>query len=176
MNMLKSHSIRLAVNLCLIGAMLLSYGGIAPAIASACQTSASTTAKCAGCGHCDVEHEGGRCGCCSKKNHNPAKEEKKAPQKGCCHNSNATDKESNESEESDSQGVSACLCGQGSQPAVPAPQTRIDLEQVLKLAPKLFSSLLSLDDNKSSRTIVSRSQPLFLLPHASQRLLCIWLI
>ena len=173
--MLKSHPIRLAVNLFLIGAISLTHGGIAPAIASACQSSASTTAKCSGCGHCDVGHEGDKCGCCSKTDSKPAQEKKLPKRKGCCSGSSdaATDEASQESESND---VSACFCSQGSPPAIPASQNRIDIEQVLRLTSEPTSVLNPPDDGKSSLAISSRSQPIFLVPHASQRLLCIWLI
>lgn len=173
--MLKFHSIRLAVNLFLIGAISLTHGGIAPALASACQSSASTTAKCSGCGHCDVEHEGDHCGCCSKTNKKPPQEKELPKRKGCCSGSSDTASD-NASQEPESNDVSACFCGQGSPPAIPASQNRIDVEQVLRLASEPTSVLIPPDDGKSSQNISSRSQPIFLVQHASQRLLCIWLI
>jgi len=170
--MLKSHPIRLAVNLCLIGALLLSHGGFGPAIASACQASAITSAKCAGCGNCAVESEGARCGCCSKKGNEAPAKQQHAQNHGCCHESPATDESNNDS---DSDGVGACLCGQGSQPAVPASQSRVDVEQVVKLATNLVSTLGS-DDYAAARSVVNWSESLILLPRDSQRRLCIWLI
>lgn len=170
-----SRSIRLAVNLFLIGAISLTQGGIAPALASACKSSASTTAKCSGCGHCDVEHEGEHCGCCSRKKSKPSQEKKLPKKKGCCSGSSDAS-EGKANPEPESNDLSACFCGQSSPPAVPASQTRVDVEQVLRLASEPTSILIPCVDSKSALDISSRSQPIFLVPHASQRLLCIWLI
>lgn len=171
--MLRSRPIRLAVNLCLIGALLLSHNGFGTAIASTCQTTASTSTKCSGCGHCAVDGEGARCGCRKKQGHTPATEKQHSQHKGCCSKKSVADETNHQSHSSD---VGACLCGQGSLPAVPASQSRVDIKQVLKLAPKPRSTSLSLDAYTPSRASAGRSQPLFLMPHASQRLLCSWLI
>lgn len=165
--MLKSYPIRFAVNLCLVAALLVSPGSYGSAQAAVCQENASTTAKCAGCGHCSVDNEGSRCGCCCRKNRKDLLE--KRPAKSCC-------QETPDSGSSESSSVGVCLCGTGSQPAVPASQNRLEVEQILKLAPRQLSFTMQSGGDSATRRASILSPPKFLLPHAAQRLLCMWLI
>ncbi len=174
--MLKSAPIRLAVNLCLIGALLLSQGGVFTAIASACEVTACGTATCSGCGHCEVESDGERCGCCSKKRQQPAHERTKATKKACCHSSPAVPATSIEQQETEPQGFSACFCGLDSEPAVPASEGRIAIEQVIKAAPKRAAPAVPLDVASANRATSRFLEPVPLLPRFSQRQLCIWII
>jgi hypothetical protein len=168
-----SLPIRLAVNLCLIGALLLAQGGFDTAISLACQSAASSSANCSCCGCCALKHDGSRCDCCSKQQVKPAASQRVAQPKSCCQSSPTAVEAGCES---DLPEINVCLCGHRSRPTAPASQYRIDVEQLLKLTPKPITSLLSLADGAATRAGVSRSQPLFLVPHAAQRLLCTWQI
>lgn len=175
-NMLKSAPIRFAVNLCLIGALLLSQGGVFTAIASACEVTASGTAKCSGCGHCEVESESERCGCCSKKCQQPAREHTKATKKAYCHSSPATPSANPLPQEPEQQGFSACFCGLDSEPAVPASDGRVEIELLIKAAPKRASLAIPVDLASANRASSRFLEPVPLLPRFSQRQLCIWII
>ena len=175
-NMLKSAPIRLAVNLCLIGALLLSQGGIFTAIASACEVTASGAAKCSGCGHCEVASMGERCGCCSKKRSQPAHEHTKAAKKSCCHSSPATPSANPLPQETEQQGFSACFCGLDSEPAVPASDGRVEIELLIKAAPKRTSLAIPVDLASANRASSRFLEPVPLLPRFSQRQFCIWIL
>jgi hypothetical protein len=171
--MLRSRPIRIAVNLCLTGALLFSNGGFSPAIASVCETTASSSAHCSGCGHCLVEHPGAPCGCCSRQQHQLAAKQKVARPKSCCHPSPAAAQTGSPSNVAK---VNACHCGHGPQPAAPTSQDRVEVEQILKLAPQPICSPLSGADQTALAAVLRQSHTQFRLPHASQQLLCIWRI
>lgn len=165
--MLKSYPFRLAVNLCLVGALLLSPVGIGSTSAAPCQASASNAAKCTGCGTCSAARDGSCCGCCCKESRTTAS--KPSPTKSCCQKNSKT-------EESQSAILGVCLCGKSIPPAVPNSQYRIDVEQVLKLAQALGTTLPTSVEDTLDCLATSWSPPTSLPPRTSQRLLCIWLI
>ena len=158
--MLKSRSIRLAVNLCVIGALLLPGDAFLPvfgqsAIESSCESSASNEPTCEGCGHCQVSKPGDRCGCCAK-----------------CHQ----ELDAKDVDRTAAEGV--CLCGSDSLPAVPVTPSRSTSEEVVRLL--VCSSVKGSFEAAGSVSLVFSGghspAPLSLLPRDSQRRLCVWRI
>lgn len=170
--MLKSHSIRSAVKLCVTVALLLSHGGFTMPLASACQPSASTVTKCEGCGHCDVDSKEERCGCCSKKSRQATYDQKSPRKKSCCSKSTASDVSSAETK---SQGIGACFCGQDTPPIIPQ-QTRSDVQQILKLTSTYFSSPITPEVKAVTWAASAWPELRFVSSLESQQLLCIWRI
>lgn len=175
--MLKSRSVRLAVNLCVIVALLLPSSGGQPASAAECGPTASTEV-CEGCGRCHVSHRGEHCGCCCKRH--SAKSPSKLADKGisdgksCCHTPDT--KLPRDKQQAEPSKV-LCLCGGQSTPAVPAQQNRSASERLVKLlslGPVVSGVPLALDGNSP---VLSRpNAPASLSPHEVQQRLCVWRI
>ena len=157
---LQSRSIRLAVNLCVIGALLLPNGGLRAASGSNCHEVASSTACCEGCGHCSVEQLGTRCGCCSTQ------------RKGCCHSHGAKDSTDREPRKED-KGI--CLCNPSPLPTAPAPTSRTSVEQLVHLLTTTADRFVRTEE-ASARSTGDPSAPSSLLPLNTQRQLCVWRI
>lgn len=165
--MIKSRSIRIAVNLCVTVALLLPGSSFGNSLTSPCELNASSEAKCKGCGHCSVSSPGQRCGCCCKKKDTSHQES------GCQSSSRSLAAKKNNS--GSSQGV--CLCKADKQPAIPASQCRSLFEQILQLRHFASTSLsASAADAMHSCTMEGHCVPTSLLPRDSQRLLCVWRI
>lgn len=175
----KSRSIRIAVNLCVIGALLMPSGGMQPAKAAKCNATASSEAVCEGCGHCRVSTPGERCGCCATA---PPKQALKAgvrTAKGCCHQptSASMQRQTKHSGNNRTKTSGACLCGSEPQPPAPIPNNRRVDEQLVKLllaAPPLGFAAAACDP--SDLTVEHYSAPPSHRPHDSQRRLCVWRI
>lgn len=172
---LKSRSIRIAVNVCVIGALLLlPSSGYRTTSAADCDAAVSGTATCQGCGNCSVSKSGESCGCCCRKPTTRPAKVKPSESKGCCKHSSSSPAQS---EEASSEHLGVCLCGQQQQPKAPAPQNRSGPErliQVLMNAPAVDD--LPVDNMTRGSLVEQVAGPPFLLPHDSQRRLCIWLI
>jgi len=169
---LKSRSIRSAVNLCVTVALLLPGGGIQAAAAETCCSSAST-AKCEGCGRCQVSTAGERCGCCAKQQANTAPK-KTTQRRSCCHRSTP---EPAKAAEQTTEATHLCLCGSEPAPAAPAPQGRSTTEQLVKLlltTPTLGPAISAGDESAASMQHFSVGSTFS--PRDSQRRLCVWRI
>jgi hypothetical protein len=181
--MLLSRPSRLAVSLCVIGALLLPHALPLAARASACQQSAVSVSTCAGCGSCRVSESGTRCRCCCSATSKSRDHERPVSARGCCgakpaqqssrsvvSGASPSKSPSNELE------AGVCLCGKGPTPAPPAPDSRTAAELLIAL-PGSGAALgvVSLHP-PAARRLSLRSAPLESIRHPVQRLLCIWLI
>ena len=179
--MLRSRPIRLAVNLCLTGALLLGQALPAQAVRVECQQTASAEHKCSGCGHCKVAEVGDRCGCCCGGHTDQAAARESTPSKhGCCASkkSQAAGTDSSQSTEPEAPAVaSACLCGQAPPPKAPPQESRTGAEQLVKLAAASEPASRLYPTEPPKLALRSRyTDPPAPPHHAVQRLLCIWLI
>jgi len=175
----KSRSIRIAVNLCVIGALLMPSGGMQPAQAAKCTATASGATVCEGCGHCRINTPGERCGCCATAPPKQAPVAKARTVKGGCHQTSDA-KKPYEVQHSDINGTKTsgvCLCGGEPQPPAPIPNNRRVDEQLVKLlstvAPLGFAEAAC---DPSDLTVEHYSAPPSHRPHDSQRRLCVWRI
>lgn len=176
--MLESHLTRVAVNLCVASALLLPAGGWNATKSKPCVSDASSTATatCASCGRCSVSSQGELCGCCCQREKLTPKEDVALTQeRSCCHRSVSA--AAKEEKPSHGQRVGICLCGHEQAPVAPAPQNRTTIEQVILalLATPAVGQAGPADGAGSVLTGVYSSPP-SLLPHDSQRRLCVWLI
>ncbi len=177
--MLLSRSSRLAVSLCVIGALLLPHALPLAARASACQQSAVGVSTCSGCGSCRVSESGARCHCCCSTTSKTHDHERPVAPRGCCgakviqQTSRSAVRDASPVKELE---VGVCLCAKVPAPAPPAPDSRTASELLITLpgsAPTL--GVVSLQPPTGHR-LSSRSAPLESIRHPVQRLLCIWLI
>ena len=164
--MVKYRSIRIAVNLCLTGAFLLPGTSFGKSPAPACDSTASKSEKCEGCGQCTVSSSGERCGCCCQKPAPPAHHHG-------WHASHVAD-HVKQSKAGTSHGV--CFCGTDPQPAAPASQSRAFAEQLVKVRLIAFTNHFASATDALFNMCVEQSAPPSLLPRDSQRLLCVWRI
>lgn len=181
MNMLRSRPIRLAVNLCLTGALLLGQTVPAHAVRAECQQTASAENNCSGCGHCKVTEAGERCGCCCGEHaHQAPAKEPAPPTHSCCgtKQSRADDSSSSQPPEAVAPVVAkACLCGQAPPPTAPPQESRTGAEQLVKLATASEPGSRLCPSEPPQLTSRSRyAAPPSPPRHSVQRLLCIWLI
>ncbi len=165
--MLKSRSIRIAVNLCVTVALLMP-GNVSGMVGSdSCAVDASKPASCSRCCHCSINEPGERCGCCCKK---PAP---RADEANCC-KSRSSQQASKPSPPS-YQGI--CTCAAEQRPGAPAPQGRSILEQLVQIRSMGCGDLITTPcDPKFSLIAEDRFSSPALLPRDSLRLLCIWRI
>jgi len=163
--------------------------GIPVAGAASCETSASNEATCSGCGHCQVNKPGERCGCCARKHQEPVQEATTEPTKtGCCHRSPSKSQQNIavQPDKSPQSGLAhndapnehygVCLCAGPSQPAIPTSSHRSTTEQLVKLL-LLDATDLTANDSAPPRLAIGRlSIPPDFEPRDSQRRLCVWRI
>ena len=186
--MLKSRSIRVAVNLCVIGVLLMPSGGMTVANAANCDSLASSEATCSGCGHCQVSKPEERCGCCKREHQESSQAAIAASTEGgCCHSQNPLQKTaaagvhespnrdlSKKNSPHEYEGV--CLCASAPQPAVPPSPNRLTNEQLVKL---LLLDVMGFAENDSAPPHFSMERfsvaPSF-ESRDSQRRLCVWRI
>lgn len=181
MNMLQSRPIRLAVSLCLTGALLLGQTVPAHAVRGECNQTESAEHKCSGCGHCKVAEAGDHCGCCCGGHaHQAPARESTPPAHRCCgvKKPQAYQADSGQLTEPIAPVVArACLCGRTPPPTAPPQESRNGTEQLVKLsaASEPPSRLHSAEPPQLPLRSRYAAPP---LPphHAVQRLLCIWLI
>ena len=157
--MLKSRPIRLAVNLCVIGALLLSPGGLAIGATGACDAKP-------GCDCCSAEAERtGCCCCCSKRL------KQTAPRKSCCQSDPVAPNSDQGDEDSSSGDCSVCLCGADSRPATPPAERRADSQQLIKLSLATVAALVEPEDSTKYGSRTAAYEPPYLLPRDALRLL-----
>lgn len=169
--MRKSRPVRIAVNLCVIGA-LLTYAGVWIYPAAGCDASVASVAKCRGCGHCTVSEPGERCTCCCQQA--KPRIQSSVSKKSCCHRPADLDVAQGNSPESTHQ---ICNCGHRTEPAVPVPAGQFSMDRLVQLllAGPTSKVVVALNDGTldwSEREGAASS----LLPRDSQRRLCVWLI
>lgn len=171
---LKSRSIRIAVNVCVIGALLFPGVGYRTAFSAECDAVVSGTAKCHGCGNCPVSYPGESCGCCCSKPATRPVAVRPSESKRCCKHSSSPPAQE---KEASSEHLGVCLCGQQPQPKAPVPQNRSGPERLIQVLVTMpaFDDL-PVDNMTRGSLIEQATGPPFLLPHDSQRRLCIWLI
>ncbi|QDV78331.1 hypothetical protein K2D_19380 [Planctomycetes bacterium K2D] len=201
--MLKSRSFRLAVNLCVTGALLVPVGSGGRVLGNHCDALASSgiangvvvngtvpskNAVCVGCGHCPVSHQGDFCGCCRKK---PTPLARTADSHhghsghdgdSCSGHSIAYDHRplvavAQSSNESFRDELGVCLCGHEPEPAIPAPRNGTandQLAQMLLLASA--SGIVTAEAPPLWQSTAPHPAPPSLLPRDSQRRLCVWRI
>ena len=173
--LIKSRSVRIAVNVCVIGALLVPNAALGTAFASDCDSAVASTQKCVGCGRCSVANAGDRCGCCRKTPAHSAEPAKTCcSARSCCSRSAGTlsaDKDSTEAE------VDSCQCGRSPQPTTPPPPTRTAAEkltELLSVSAVIYISLVHDEAQFSSQEL--EFVPLRLRPRDTQRHLCVWRI
>lgn len=170
-----SRSVRLAVNLCVIGALLVPNPAMRTATASACDSGIASTQKCEGCGRCSIASDGDRCGCCQQQ---PARIAK--PAQTCCSGKShcgSSPAASSNVRDSTVAEVCSCNCGRTPEPTAPAPPTRSAAEKLTELlmAPTAIHVSHSHDEQHCSPRELE-IVPLTLLPLDTQRQLCVWCI
>ena len=172
--MLKSRSIRIAVNLCVTGSLLLPGGGIGLAGTVSCHASASTMEKCAGCGRCSVSEKSLRCDCCSRTRQAAVAQLTSSQARGCCH---PTPDQATSDAAMPEKDHGICICGLDPQPARPVPNDRSETEQHVKLllASATVAFVVTTDDRTLLASHGGSHSPTF-SPRDSQRQLCVWLI
>lgn len=169
--MFKSRPARLAVSLCVTGALLLPLAGMSAGPRTHCANEVASTTTCPGCGSCSVA-AGERCCCCQHaETATPRKSASAAS--GCC-----SDEHSAIADNASSTNLpEVCMCGgEDSVPAAPAPEGRTTVEQLI--AKLLLTSPLVASSPRESTTPTSweDSAPPALLPRDAQRRLCVWRI
>jgi hypothetical protein len=179
--MLKSRGFRSALNLCVIGALLLPSGGAWWSMGKNCETSASGAGACRGCNRCPAGGLGQRCGCCfNQPRRLPANFRHTTNAEARHHGSGCCDRPSSPQpveERSAETGWDVCLCGQERLPAIPTPPSRSASKQLalVLLATPAVGLTLPMDDTLL-RSAQWQFAPPRLLPRDSQRRLCVWLI
>lgn len=182
--MSNSPLIRIAVNLCLIAAMVIQPMAFVAAQGK-CAQGQCCEAKtvCHACKSCEVKTDGDLCGCCSGGDDDAG---------SCCTKKKANPKTDDLFDEiSDivpespadqalSEGqtaLSSCMCGIRSEPIAPAPQ-RVPVPQVRELVMIAYLDHVASDAGLPIRPdrLASRMPIGDLSPHFSQRFLCIWRI
>lgn len=169
---LKSRSIRNAVNLCVTVALMLPGSGIQLATAASCESGASIQI-CEGCNHCQVRTAGQRCVCCANQQTVTIPNEPSRRRSRC----NRPKAEPAKVAEQPPKAKRACFCGREPQPAVPASQGRSTTEQLVKLllmTPTLDPALVAEEEFAASTQRFS--VPPSFSPRDSQRRLCVWRI
>ena len=187
--MSNSPLIRIAVNLCLIAAMVIQPMALVAAQGTCAQGGSNGSccqAKtvCHGCKSCEVETDGDLCGCCSGADDDAG---------SCCTKKKAVEPNTDElfGEISDivpeppadqelvegKIALSSCMCGIRSEPIAPAPH-RVPVPQVRELVVIAYLDHIASDAGLSVRPdrLASRLPIGDLSPHFSQRFLCIWRI
>lgn len=171
----KSRSVRIAVNVCVIGALLVPNPALGTAFAGDCDSTIASTHKCEGCGRCSVADTGDRCVCCRK---NPVRSVEPAKtcctKKKCCRSTAAALSPNKNSTEAE---VSSCQCGRSPQPTTPPPPTRSAAEKLTELisaSAVLYVSHICGESHFSSHEL--EFVPLILLSRDTQRHLCVWRI
>ena len=184
--MSNSPLIRIAVNLCLIAAIVIQPMALVAAQGN-CAQGPCCEAKtvCQACKSCEVKADGDLCGCCSGADDDAG---------SCCtKNADAKPKHddlfgeisdvvpkppSADDQTADGEAaLSSCMCGVHSVPFAPAPN-RAALPQVRDLVVIAYLDHVATDAGKTIRpkTLASRLPIGDLSPHFSQRFLCIWRI
>ena len=172
--MLKSRSIRVAVNLCVIGALITPVAGIRGYVQDECGEQVASTATCSGCGCCSVSHKGDRCGCCSHAG--SSREVKQASASTTCCPEDDLGQSAAE-ETTDALGI--CMCGTADpSPAVPPAEGRTASELLVRTLLSGHPSLLVVHDSDAPllATSLGESAPPLLLPRDAQRRLGVWRI
>lgn len=172
--MLKSRSIRVAVNVCVIGALIAPVAGIRVYVQDECGEQVASTVTCSGCGHCSVPHAGDRCGCCSHAG--DSRQAKQASgSMACCPEEDLG--QSAAEEATDALGI--CMCGTADPgPAVPPAEGRTASELLVRTLLLGHPSLLvvHVTDAPLLATSWGESAPPLLLPRDAQRRLGVWRI
>ena len=173
--LIKSHPVRIAVNVCVIGALLVPNSALGTVFASNCDSAVASTHKCEGCGRCSVANSGDRCGCCRKNSARSAEPAKTCcTKKKCCGTSAAALSADNKSTESE---VGSCQCGRSPQPTTPPLPTRSATEKLTEMLS--VSAAISVGHIHGESQFTSQELeffPLSLVPRDTQRHLCVWRI
>ena len=173
--LIKSCSVRIAVNVCVIGALLVPNPALGTAFASDCDSAVASTHKCDGCGRCSVANSDDRCGCCRKNSARSAETAKTCcMKKKCCGRSAAALLADNDSTETE---VGSCQCGRSPQPTTPPPPTRSATEKLTEILS--VSAAISVSHIHGESQLTTQELeffPLSLVPRDSQRHLCVWRI
>ena len=188
--MSNSRLIRIAVNLCLIAAMVIQPMAIVAAQGTCAQGALDGSCcvaetVCTACKCCEVETGGDLCGCCSGSEDDAG---------GCCTKMAGKPKADElfgeisdlvpEPPQSDEELVtqktaliSACMCGVHSEPLAPIPH-RVPVSQTRDLVVIAYLDHVGTEAGHSVRrdAVTSRLPCGNLSPHFSQRFLCIWRI
>lgn len=171
--MLKSRSIRVAVNLCVIGAILVSMAAMAGGVRDRCGNQFASKQTCPGCGCCAVLDHGVRCQCCD--NAQPTGDRQPgSSQMACC-----SKKQSATVKPDRNTGVPGiCMCGKSvPQPAVPSRHGRTATEQLVPTCLPGYPMSVSIGLDLTPRaSLWEDSAPSLLLPRDAQRRLCVWRI
>ena len=173
--LIKSRSVRIAVNVCVIGSLLVPNAALGTAFASDCDSAVASIHKCEGCGHCSVASSDDRCGCCRKNSARSAESTKTCCTKEkCCGTSAAALSADDDSTETE---VDSCQCGRSPQPSTPPPPTRSaaeELTEILSVSAVMYVCHVHGETQFSSQEL--DFVPLSLVPRDSQRHLCVWRI
>ncbi len=173
--LIKSRSVRIAVNVCVIGALLVPYTALGATLTSACDSAIASTHKCEGCGRCSVANTGDRCSCCQKRPARNAKPDKTCCIKQkCCNSSTAALSANMDSTQSE---IGSCQCGRRPQPTTPPLPTRSAAEKLNELlSVSAVIHVCHVDGEAQFSTQDLEIIPLTLLPLDSLRHLCVWRI
>ncbi|QDU57918.1 hypothetical protein Pan181_41410 [Aeoliella mucimassa] len=170
---MKSRSFRLAVNLCVTGALLLPAAGLPAATRMDCEAQPAESTTCQGCGCCAVNGPDDRCCCCGPPKQATAKPEQDLA-KSCC------EQESLNTEQKDvaPELLDVCTCGLSDRvPAIPSPEQQPVAQQlVLKLT--MVGDSLALCNDEACKLPTGRQESLSatLLSDGAQQRLCVWRI
>ncbi|MEQ8846810.1 hypothetical protein [Botrimarina sp.] len=182
--MLRSRTLRTAVNLCLTASLLTPVQAGAIAFGQACDQTAGARVACAGCDHCRIDAQKEFCGCCqtrrpaapshcgddARRAHSPATHKQLA---AAARREREPVPSSPETER-----PGACLCAAPKSPAAPAAPAP-SVERVLReLASAVCVTTLPTPRRDRAGLDHAADPPGFYLstPRDSQRRLCVWRI
>lgn len=171
--MQKSPPIRAAVNLCVIGAILVSAAGLVGVTRGACDQEVASTETCPDCGCCAVAHAGERCGCCNHADP-PRRADGDTAEMSCC----AEDDTAPLATEHAANSPGICMCGKANpEPAVPPTEGRTAPEQLVRTLLEGYSAIVPPGAELSAHAFCwADATPPALLPGDAQRRFGVWRI
>ena len=169
--MIKTFSTRLAVNLCLIGAILLPHVVLSSSYANSCQSSASKSSDASNC-RCASLGRRKLSGCCCRQRAklSAAVSCSQPPTRACCAKRKTQIKPK---QAQPSAPVVTCLCSRNIPPATPNSGNRVDLQQQSKQLCNSITSIFKFCASDHSNFYHTISVA-FLTSTESQQHLCKW--